>query len=505
MPDFDAQGLLDQAILIGLVSREQARQAREDADDGSAEAVSRAIVRKGWLTSWQLERLAKGDPTGFFYGGCKVLFHLAEGTFARVYRGVKEPGGQPVAIKVLRKRFTTDPDSVKRFNQEAEAGMKLNHPNIVRIYDYGEVDKNYFMTMEYVEGMNLRNFLRVRHRLKPHEALPMMIQLAEALDYSLSRGITHRDIKATNVLISNRGVAKLVDFGLATIEGDERKLQAAHGVRTVDYAALERMSGSAKGDPRSDIYFLGCVFYQMITGTPPMPEVDAADPLVKMLKRSFGAIKPISEHNNAPPLPMSQVIERMMKTDLKARYQSMAEVVADLKAYERSLQAPAPPPKPTESKPAKPAAPRPETLVEDDGEDFVAGLFESPVLGARRVLCVEIQEPIRDAFRKALSKMGYQIVLLREPERAVERYNEDPAGLVIFDLDGLPSDALASFLAMYESAQAQSRDLSALVLLSPKQAHLKPRLPDDDQVIVMVKPISMKDVQAALSQLAAAV
>ena len=101
-------------------------------------------------------------PSGFFYGDYRVLFHLAEGTFARVYRGRQEHSGAPVAIKVLRNRFVQIPEAVLRFHKEAEAGMRLRHPNIVQIIDVGQQDNRHFMIMEYVEGMNLREFLRLR-------------------------------------------------------------------------------------------------------------------------------------------------------------------------------------------------------------------------------------------------------------------------------------------------------------------------------------------------------
>src|SRR4051794_2778731 len=101
MPELDAESLVDQITMLGLVSREQLREAMADAEDGSPDAVLRMLLRKGWLTSWQVERLKKGDPAGFFYGESKVLFHLAEGTFARVYRGEHGSSGQALAIKVL--------------------------------------------------------------------------------------------------------------------------------------------------------------------------------------------------------------------------------------------------------------------------------------------------------------------------------------------------------------------------------------------------------------------
>ena len=194
------------------------------------------------------------------------------------------------------------------------------------------------MIMEYVEGMNLRDFMKLRTRITPEQAVPLMLGMAQGLKYSLEQGVTHRDIKGTNILISNTGVAKLVDFGLATIQGDESK-PGVKSQRTVDYSALERTCKSPKGDPRSDIYFLGCVFYQMLTGQLPMEESESKDMLRKMLKRSFGAIKPITEHRYAPDEEICRIIEKMMKIDLKARYQTMDEVVADLERYQASIEA----------------------------------------------------------------------------------------------------------------------------------------------------------------------
>ncbi len=105
MAELDAESLAEQVVLLGLLSREQIRAARAEAADGSSDAIVRTLLRKGLLTSWQVEKLQKGETAGFVYGNCKVLFHIAEGTFARVYRGAKQPGNQSVAVKVLRERF----------------------------------------------------------------------------------------------------------------------------------------------------------------------------------------------------------------------------------------------------------------------------------------------------------------------------------------------------------------------------------------------------------------
>jgi tRNA A-37 threonylcarbamoyl transferase component Bud32 len=515
MPELDAESLVDQITMLGLVTREQLREATADAEDGTPATALRMLLRKGRLTSWQVARLQKGDPTGFFFGQAKVLFHLAEGTFARVYRGEHLTGGGPVAVKVLRQRFAQMPDAVNRFHKEAEAGMRLDHPNIVRVIDVGQQDNRHYMMMEYVEGMNLRDFLKIRTRMKAHQALPLMVGLARGLQYSHARGVTHRDIKGTNILISNQGAAKLVDFGLATMEGDDTKT-GVKSQRTVDYSALERTCKSPKGDPRSDIYFLGCVFYQMVTGQLPMEEAESKDLLKKMLKRSFGAIKPISDHPYAPDEELAAIIEKMMKIDLKARYQTMDEVVADLEQYQASLDAmtdktvgeraarrhghdvdeeefdsifvapPEPEPSPAEEEPGEPAATLP---------------FEVKAVVQKSVLCVEAQDEIQDVLRKTLTRMGYRVLLVGDAERAAELYRESPVDAVIFDADGQGAEGLDAFLDMHEKAHEDGHKLAAIVLLGPKKVALKEKLPTDDRLIVLSKPLKMKDVQESIHRL----
>jgi serine/threonine protein kinase len=503
MADIDAEMMVDQFTMLGLVSREQLQDARAAAGDGSPDSVLRMLLRKGAITSWQIDRLKKGDPSGFFFGDAKILFHLAEGTFARVYRGEHVTTKAPLAVKVLRQRFAQIPDAVERFHKEAEAGMKLNHPNIVQVIDQGRQENRHFMIMEYVEGMNLRDFMKLRSRIPTEKATPLMMGMAQGLKYSMDRGVTHRDIKGTNILISNQGEAKLVDFGLATMQGDETK-PGVKSQRTVDYSALERTCNSPKGDPRSDIYFLGCVFYQMLTGQLPMEESESKDMLRKMLKRSFGAIKPIGEHRYHPDEELGSIVEKMMRIDLKARYQTMDAVVADLELYQINYDA------------AKSGnAPR---TKDDEVDEFLGSIFlpreiEKPPdlapaappppkpVPSKSVLCVETQTEIQDAFRKTLSNMGYKVMLVSDAEVGAERYREAPVDAVIFDTDGQDADSVEAFLDMHEFAHEEGHQLIALVLLGHKQGALRERLPVDDRLIVLDKPVKMKQVQDALQNL----
>jgi CheY-like chemotaxis protein len=329
-----------------------------------------------------------------------------------------------------------------------------------------------------------------------------MIGLAEGMKYSLDQGITHRDIKGTNILVSNSGVAKLVDFGLATIEGDENK----HGVksqRTVDYSALERTCKSPKGDPRSDIYFLGCVFYQMVTGQLPMEEAESKDMLKKMLVRSFGAIKPIADHPYAPDEELAAIIDKMMKIDLKARYQTMGDVVADLERYKASLAAgdqAGSGHKKDEDDFASIFALPPEP-AHDAAAAAPAGPPSAKAAPLRTILCVEAQDEIQDVLRKTLTKMGYRALVVRDAENAAERYRESPTDAVIFDADGQGEEGLDQFIDMHERAHEDEHQLVGLVLLGPRQGELRDKLPSDDRLIVLSKPLKMKEVQDAIHRL----
>jgi DNA-binding NtrC family response regulator len=136
-----------------------------------------------------------------------------------------------------------------------------------------------------------------------------------------------------------------------------------------------------------------------------------------------------------------------------------------------------------------------------DEDDIFSDPFEVKAYAPKHVLCVEVQDQIQEAFRKTLTAMGYRVLLVRDAERAAERYRESPPDAVVFDADGLGPDALDAFLDMHEKAHEDGHDLAALVLLGPRQRDLSSRLPTDDRLVVLAKPIKMKDVQDAISQL----
>ncbi|HEV7224431.1 MAG TPA: serine/threonine-protein kinase, partial [Pirellulales bacterium] len=235
-----------------------------------AEDFVQLLLRRELLTNFQLDRLLKGERAGYFYGDYKVLYMVSGGSFARVYRAVHKDTGVVRAVKVLRKRYSDSPEQTEHFCREGQVGLTLRHPNIVPIYEVSSKGLTHFLVMEFIEGRNLREFVKIRKKLDPAEATRLMIDVASGLRYAVEHGVSHRDLKLTNILISSKGQAKLVDFGLAatdnTVSDDVSEDQLNQ--RTIDYAGLERATGARKDDPRSDIYFLGCIYYHMLIGKP---------------------------------------------------------------------------------------------------------------------------------------------------------------------------------------------------------------------------------------------
>ena len=276
MVDFTPNQLSQRIVELGLLEPIEVEQAWSDIGslEGSCDDLIRVLQRKELLTNLQVDRLLKGERTGYFYGHWKVLYLIGAGTFARVYRSVHRETGRVAAVKVLRKRHRSEPVQVEQFLREASVGMQLRHPNIVAIHEVDSDPRSPFMVMEFVEGQTMRELVKIRTKLDPKTSVQLMADVANGLAYAATQGVTHRDMKLSNVLVTSQGKAKLVDFGLAALAdtSNEAALADCPSARAIDYAALERGTGVRKDDPRSDLYFFGSMLYHILTGHSPLTE-----------------------------------------------------------------------------------------------------------------------------------------------------------------------------------------------------------------------------------------
>jgi serine/threonine protein kinase len=294
-----------------------------------------ALVEKAGVTPWQYGFLRKGKYKGFFLGKYRLLGLLGAGGMGSVYLAEHTTLGQKVAIKVLPEKSVEKSSFLERFQREAMAAARLNHPNIARAHDLDQAGNIHFMVLEYVEGTDLSAKVKQQGQLGVHDAVDCIRQAALGLDYAHSQGFVHRDIKPANLILDERGLLKILDLGLALPpeEDDTTSLTQRHRERvlgTADYLAPEQSRNSHQADRRSDIYSLGCTFYYLLVGRPPF-HIGKANERIRA-HREQAPPNPLEERPNLPP----EIVEtclRMMEKHPEARPQTAGEVADALATW----------------------------------------------------------------------------------------------------------------------------------------------------------------------------
>lgn len=258
----------------------------------------------------------------------EVISHIGHGGMADVFLAVDTILNRQVAIKILRTELNSDTTAIVRFEREAQAASALAHPNIVEIYDVGEYKNHHFIVMEYVPGKTLKQVIKERGGLLIEEAVDTMKQLTSALASAHQKGIIHRDIKPQNMIVMADGSVKILDFGIAMAKGSMQLTQANNVMGSVHYLAPELAKGQT-ATAQSDIYALGVVFYEMLSGQVPFTADQAIQVALQHMKQPFPSIKEIH-----PEVPQSieNMIYKATAKDLNVRYQSCDELYQDLLA-----------------------------------------------------------------------------------------------------------------------------------------------------------------------------
>jgi serine/threonine protein kinase len=286
----------------------------QDSDSGPESQGSTGAYH-GPFTAPVPEELAKYFPQ------LEIIELLGQGGMGAVYKAREPALDRLVAVKILPPEAARDPAFAERFQREARALAKLNHPNIVAVYGIGQAEGLYYFIMEFVDGVNLRQLIR-SGQCKPEQALRIVPQICEALQFAHDEGIVHRDIKPENILIDKRGRLKIADFGLARLFGHTRTDYTLTGPQQVmgtpNYMAPEQMDDPLKVDHRADIYSLGVVFYEMLTGELPR-----------------GRFAPPSQKVQVD-VRLDEVVLRALEQQPERRYQQASEVKTDVETISRT-------------------------------------------------------------------------------------------------------------------------------------------------------------------------
>ena len=257
----------------------------------------------------------------------EVFKHIGQGGMADVFLAMDTILNREVAIKILRSELCADPVSVVRFEREAQAATTLSHPNIVEIYDVGEYKGHRYIVMEYVPGRTLKQVIRSRGSLEPDEAIDIEKQLVSAVSEAHHKGIIHRDIKPQNIIVKSDGSIKILDFGIAIAKGNIQVTQANNVMGSVHYLAPEL----AKGKPasvQSDIYALGIVLFEMLSGDVPFKADSAVQVALMQMRNEMPSIRTI---NPSIPQSIENIITRATAKDPSKRYSSCVDMLDDLR------------------------------------------------------------------------------------------------------------------------------------------------------------------------------
>ena len=310
-----------------------ALRQRLSTQDQDVPPLSNLMVQQGLITESQIKRVRASveESRGQQIPGYRLKSKLGSGAMATVFKATQISLDRTVAIKILPRKLSENAEYVDRFYKEGKAAARLNHANIVQAFDVGEAGGYHYFVMEYVEGHTLHDELAQGKVFDEAEALRIIIQIARALEHAHKLGLVHRDVKPKNIMLTNEGIAKLADMGLARAVSDLEAAQAEAGraFGTPYYISPEQIRGELSIDFRADIYSLGATLYHLVTGRVPF---EAPTPAAVMHKHLKEPLTPPDHINTKLSSGLGEVVEVMMAKDRNRRYASTSDVLMDLEA-----------------------------------------------------------------------------------------------------------------------------------------------------------------------------
>lgn len=492
MSDFSYDDLVQKSLNIGILTQEQVNDiwTEHGSKSVSGEQFLQTALRRGFLTNYQVDRLRNGDSQGFFFGNYKALYMVGAGTFARVFRAVHRVTETVAAVKVLRARFSDNEAFINHFLNEAKLVSSLKHPNIVPVY--GAESKGYlhFMAMEFVEGQTLREFLKIRKTVESKTVVQIGIDICSALEYALkTQKLPHRDLKLSNVMLSSTGQAKLVDFGLASIvqSGAGADIPFLRNQQSVDYIALEKAAGAPKMDNRSDLYFLGCILYQLLSGQSPFEETK--DRTKRMDRNRFFNVKPLHQVSSGVPGSVSFLVNKALIVNADQRYQTASEMLIDLKGALKRIESG------TADETA--ASLRFDGLMamQNDREERLQQIEKATIM------IVDSNPKMQKGLENLMLKLGYKVVCVAEPDDIMKKFQEDDlvAQCIVFNAQSLGMRAVRGF---NDFAQRRGlKDVAAILILDKSQGDWAENVTPQHHRVVLTMPVTVKQFREAMTWL----
>lgn len=324
-------GLIEDQTLRDVLVQYREEQGGDPLND--VDHVSQRLIADNLITHWQCDKILDQKYKGFYLGKYKLLGHLGTGGMSSVYLAEHVIMRQQRAIKVLPKKKVDDKTYLDRFHLEARAIASLSHPNIVAAHDIDEDNGTHFLVMEYVNGKELNEIVAESGPFDFKAAADFIAQAADGIAHAHERGLVHRDVKPSNLLLDQDNIVKVLDLGLALFKEEEFSLTIAFNEKilgTADYLAPEQAVNSHNVDYRADIYGLGCSLYYALTGHAPFPTGTLAE---RILKHQTTMPESVSKIRKDCPLALQAILNGMLKKRPENRIQTMGQVAEYLRAF----------------------------------------------------------------------------------------------------------------------------------------------------------------------------
>jgi serine/threonine-protein kinase len=364
-------------------------------------------------------------------------------------------------------------------------GLQLRHPNIVSIYEIQNDPRAPYLVMEFVEGETLREILKIRKQFGALEGLQIVQDLCLGLDFAYQQGISHRDLKLSNVLVHPGGRCKLVDFGLAALAdtSSEKAIADCPSARAIDYAALERGTGVRKGDTRSDIYFVGIMMHHILSGRPPLIETRERSQRLNVSR--FTEIPHLGELVKDLPESVYSICSKALEFDPEKRYQTPGQMLTDIQQAIRRIE------NPNES-----------TRRENRHEVVLANEEDAKEGQGKTVMIVESKQELQDLLREKLKKRGYRVLIFSDPERAIDKFNPEEtmvADCLVVCAADLGNQALEAFNKFV--SDEHTKEIPAIMLVDPKQTHIIRGAKTSAKHVLIPMPLKVRELRQALAKL----
>jgi tetratricopeptide (TPR) repeat protein/predicted Ser/Thr protein kinase len=282
---------------------------------------------EGVISATALVQLSPGTSIGSRY---EIVRLLGQGGMGAVYQAHDKELERQVAIKVIRADMAANPEILQRFKQELILARQITHKNVIRIFDLGQADGIKFITMEYIEGENLQGVLRRKKKLEPAEAANILAQVCRALEAAHNEGVIHRDLKPQNIMLDKSGRAYVMDFGIARSMLGAGMTQTGALIGTPDYMSPEQAKGQTL-DARSDLFSIGIIFYEMLSGQVPF---DADTTMGKLWKRTNEPARPLDELDKTIPRPLSDIVRKCLEIDPQKRFANAGELLHQIEKWQ---------------------------------------------------------------------------------------------------------------------------------------------------------------------------